>query len=131
MSKKKPVICTTLSQSSSLVLRQENLRTRNWLSEKALLSLLPVGAAISQTADTTGGLAENGSARTTEDDSLSMGEDGGDAEAAGALHIHEVAVGGLNQAGELVLAALVGGLGVEQIVFQHHCYVRMNLLIFF
>ena len=47
-----------------------------------------------------------------------MGENGGDAEATGALDIHEVAVGALNQALLLVKATLGGGVGVEEIVFQ-------------
>jgi hypothetical protein len=47
-----------------------------------------------------------------------MREDGGDLDTAGALDVHEEAVGALNQSLELVLASLIRFGGVEEIVFQ-------------
>ena len=51
--------------------------------------LSPERAALSETGLATGGLAENGRAAGADDDSLSMGVDGGDGEAARALDVHE------------------------------------------
>jgi hypothetical protein len=51
-----------------------------------------------------------------------VGEHGGDVEAAGALDIHEVAVGALDQALELVLAGLSLGVGVKEILALLHQY---------
>jgi hypothetical protein len=39
-----------------------------------------------------------------------------DVEATGAFHVHEKAIGGLNEALELVLTLLVGGRGVEEVL---------------
>ena len=44
-----------------------------------------------------------------------MAEDGGDLVAAGALDVHEVAVGVLDQALQLVLALLVLGAGMQEV----------------
>lgn len=51
--------------------------------------LSPERAALSESGLATGGLAKNGRAALADDDGLGVGEDGGDGEAAGALHIHE------------------------------------------
>jgi hypothetical protein len=51
-----------------------------------------------------------------------VGEHGGDVEAARALDIHEVAVGALDQALELVLAGLSLGVGVKEILALLHQY---------
>jgi hypothetical protein len=45
-----------------------------------------------------------------------VGEHDGDVEAARALDVHEVAVGALDQALELVLAGLSLGVGVKEIL---------------
>lgn len=46
-------------------------------------------AAFCKASLTTGGLAEDGRAGTTDDDCLGMRKDGRNVEAAGALHVHE------------------------------------------
>ena len=45
----------------------------------------------------------------------------GDLEASGALHIHEEAVGGLDEALKLVLLVLIGFGGVEEILGHFIC----------
>lgn len=60
-------------------------------------------------------LAQNGSASSADHDALGVAEDGGDPVAAGALHVHEVRVGVLDQALQLVLALLLGGQRVQKI----------------
>ncbi len=58
-----------------------------------------------------------------------MGEDSGDVEAARAFHIHEVAVGALDQAFQLVLPGLGIRAGVKEIfALKHeskHYYFRL------
>lgn len=56
---------------------------------------------------TTGGLAQNLSAATAQNNGLSVREHRGDSEAAGTLDIHEKRVGVLNQTLELVAASLL------------------------
>jgi len=52
--------------------------------------LLPAErAALSESSLATGGLAKDGRASLADDNGLGVGEDGGDREAAGALHVHE------------------------------------------
>lgn len=51
---------------------------------------------------------------------LSMGEEGGDVEAARALNVHEETVWGLNQALKLVLVLFVGRRWVKEITW-HIC----------
>lgn len=54
------------------------------------VNLLPAErAALGETGLTTSRLAEDGGAGTADDDSLGVGEDGRDVEAAGALDVHE------------------------------------------
>ena len=65
---------------------------------------------------TSGGLAENGGASYAEDDGLGVGEHGGDLVAAGALDVHEVRVGVLDEALQLVLALLVVRARVEEVL---------------
>ena len=55
--------------------------------------LPPEGAALSQAGLASGRLAEDSGAGAADDDGLSVGEDGGDVEAAGALDVHEEGVG--------------------------------------
>ena len=61
------------------------------------------------------GLTQHCGATDAKDDGLSVAEDGGDLVAAGALDVHEVRVGVLHQALELVLALLVFGSGVQKV----------------
>jgi len=63
-------------------------------------------------------LAENRAAGRADDDSLGVREDGGDVDAAGALDVHEEAVGRLHQTLELVLPLLNCGVGVQEVVLQ-------------
>jgi len=49
-----------------------------------------------------------------------MAEHGGDPVASWALHIHEIAVGVLHQALQLVLPLFLGGLRVQQISCKRH-----------
>lgn len=51
--------------------------------------LSPERAPLGKSRLSSGWLAENGRARGADDDSLCVGEDGGDAEASWALHVHE------------------------------------------
>eukprot|EP00405_Crypthecodinium_cohnii_P013625 CAMPEP_0206449436 /NCGR_PEP_ID=MMETSP0324_2-20121206/18087_1 /ASSEMBLY_ACC=CAM_ASM_000836 /TAXON_ID=2866 /ORGANISM="Crypthecodinium cohnii, Strain Seligo" /LENGTH=78 /DNA_ID=CAMNT_0053918811 /DNA_START=57 /DNA_END=290 /DNA_ORIENTATION=+ len=59
------------------------------------LRLSSEGAALRQTGQTACRLADHLVAIAAQDDSLGVAEDGGDLQAARALHIHEEAVGGL------------------------------------
>lgn len=61
--------------------RKENRRAGSLLS--------PERAALGESGLTTGRLAQNGGATLADDDGLSVGENGGDREASGALDIHE------------------------------------------
>ena len=54
-----------------------------------------------------GGLTQDCGAADAEDDGLSVAEDGRDLVASGALDVHEVGVGVLHKALQLVLALLV------------------------
>lgn len=55
--------------------------------------LSPERAALGKTGLATGGLAEDLGAAGADDDSLGVGEDSGDGEAAGALDVHEEGAG--------------------------------------
>jgi len=60
-----------------------------------------------------------------------MAEDGGDVKATRALHVHEEAVGALNETLKLVLLLLVSGVGVEKIfldLFKYHHYRQSQIL---
>jgi len=84
-----------------------------------LLYLLPERAALRQARLAAGRLAEHGRAAAAEDDGLGVAEDGGYAETARALDVHEERVGGLDQALELVAPLLKLPRGVEQIDITH------------
>lgn len=60
--------------------RKPDVRTHLLPSERA---------ALGQSCLTTGGLAEDSGASLADDDSLGVGEDGGDGEASWALDVHE------------------------------------------
>jgi hypothetical protein len=77
-------------------------------------------ASLGQTGLATGRLAENGGAALADDDSLGVGEDGGDGEAAGALDVHEEGPGRRHEGLELVLAGLGGRVGVKEINGENH-----------
>ena len=71
---------------------------------------------LSEPCPATGGLAQHGGASDAKDHGLGVGENGGDLVAAGALDVHEVGVGVLHQALELVLALLIAGARVQEIL---------------
>lgn len=62
------------------------------------------------------GLAEDGRATNALHHALGVREDGSDLQAAGTLHVHEVGVGVLDQSLQLVLALLLRGQRVQQIL---------------
>jgi len=82
--------------------------------------LSPERAALSKSGLATGGLAEDGRAALADDDGLGVGEDSGDGEAAGALHVHEERPGSRHKGLELVLAGLSGRAGVDEINGENH-----------
>jgi hypothetical protein len=55
-----------------------------------------------------------------DNDGLGVAEDGGDGEAAGALHIHEEGPGSGHKSLQLVLAGLSSRAGVEEIDSENH-----------
>jgi len=60
-----------------------------------------------------------------------MREDGGDCEAAWALHVHEVGVGALHETLELVAPLLALREGVKQVDGESHIFLldqRMNAI---
>jgi hypothetical protein len=57
-----------------------------------------------------------------DDDGLGVAEDGGDGEAAGALHIHEEGPGSGHKGLQLVLAGLRGRAGVEEVDSENLCF---------
>lgn len=79
------------------------------------LRLLTERAALGQTSLTTGRLGKDLSARAANDNSLGVGEDGGDGEAARALDVHEERVGVLHKSLEFVAASLLLGGGVKKV----------------
>ena len=85
----------------------------------ALLDLLTERAALRKSRLATSRLAEDGRAAAADDDGLRVAEDGGDVEAAGALHIHEEGVRRLHQALQLVPALLELARRVQQIDIAH------------
>ena len=67
--------------------------------KKKDLTLLATERAVLRETDlATGGLAKDGAAGRADNDSLSVREDGGDVDAAGALYVHEETVGRLHEA---------------------------------
>jgi len=84
-------------------------------SNSPIRLLLSERAALGKSGLTTGWLAENGCARSTNDDGLGVGEDGGDVETTWALDVHEERSWLWNKSLELVLATLSGWVWVEEI----------------
>jgi len=83
--------------------------------------LLPAeGASFGQPSSSSGGLAEDSGATSAHNNRLSVAEYGCDLVAPGALHIHEVGVGVLDQALQLMFPLFLMGLGVEQISGERH-----------
>merc|ERR1719335_1846745 len=78
------------------------LRSLTAFRRSRLLNLLPEGAPLGQSRDTTCRLAEHRIAASAENDRLRMAVDRRDLEASRALDVHEVAVGALDQALQLV-----------------------------
>ena len=85
-----------------------------------LLDFAAEGAALGQTGTASSRLAKNRRAASTDDNRLCVGKDCGNIEASRALHVHEVAVGGLDKALELVLTLLGRGIGMKEILFKLH-----------
>ena len=83
------------------------------------LDLLAEGAALGQPGLAARRLAQHGTARAAQHNGLRMREDGGDVEAAGALHVHEEGVRGLHQALQLVPALLQLARRVQQVNVTH------------
>ena len=83
-----------------------------------LVGLLAERAALGEPGAAAGRLGEDGGAAGAEHDRLRVAEDGGDLEAAGALHVHEVRVGRLHQPLELVLPPLGDLRGAQQILSE-------------
>jgi hypothetical protein len=101
--------------------RQQGMRLSHpYVLPLPLLHLPPEGAALGELGLTAGGLAQDGAAGGAKDDGGGVGEDGGDLETAGTLHIHEERIGRLNETLQLVLTSLVLSGGVEQIVGDGH-----------
>ena len=71
---------------------------------------------LSEPCPATGGLAQHGGASDAKDHGLGVGENGGDLVASGALDVHEVGVGVLHQALQLVLALLLVGARVQKVL---------------
>ena len=91
--------------------------------EDFLIGFLAERAALRKLCTATGGGAEDGVAGGAEDNSVCVREDSGDTHAAGALHVHEVGVGGLDKTLLLVGSLLLSDGGVEQVVLdERHCY---------
>jgi len=85
--------------------------------------LLPSeAAALGQPSSPSSGLAQDSRASGTHNHGLGMAEHGGDPVASWALHIHEIAVGMLNQALQLVLPFLLSWLRVQQISCKRHLF---------
>jgi len=105
--------------------RNQNIHKANGGSHirptsRSLLHLPPEGAPLSELGLASSGLAEHGGARGAEHHSGRVAEHGGDLEAAGALDVHEEGVGRLDETLELVLAGLVLGGRVQQVVRDRH-----------
>lgn len=66
-----------------------------------------------QLSTSTSGLAQDCGATSANNDALSVAEDRCDLVATGALHVHEIRIGMLHQALELVLPLLLSGQRVQ------------------
>ena len=82
----------------------------------ALVLFLSERAAFCEPCPSSGGLTQDCGAADAEDDGLSVAEDGRDLVASGALDVHEVGVGVLHKALQLVLALLVLGSRVQEVL---------------
>ena len=88
--------------------------------------LAPETAALRQPRLPAGRRAEDRGAPLAGDGGLGVREDGGDGVAAGALHVHEVAVGVLHEPLLLVRAPLFFRRRVEQVYGQRHLRKNTN-----
>jgi len=95
------------------------MRDVSRINAKERSLLLAEVAALGQLALSTGGHAQHGAALAADNGSLSVAEDGGDAVAAAAAHIHEVRVGALYQALELVHLLLGARVGHGHVGHRH------------
>jgi len=90
-------------------------------SQKGLMLLSAERAAFCKPGPAAGGLAEDSGAASAHHHSLGMAEHCRDPVAAGALHIHEIGVGVLDQTLQLVLPLFLNWLRVQQILRERHC----------
>lgn len=75
---------------------------------------------VGQAGLTTGRVAHNGAASGASDDGLGVAEDDHDGDTAGALDVHEVGVGSLDQALLLVLGQLGSDRRVQKVLDELH-----------
>jgi hypothetical protein len=78
-------------------------------------------ATFRQPGPAASGLAQDGGAASAHHHSLGVAEHCRDPVAAGALHVHEIGVGVLDQTLQLVLPLFFNGLRVQQILRERHC----------
>merc|ERR1712224_437016 len=111
-----------ISQGDTPGLTRRQMSQRLW---RHLLRLPPEGAALGQTALSSGGLAQDCGAVAAENDGLRIAEDGCDREAARALNIHEPGVRALYEPLELVLA-LLRLLGRVKKIYVEECHCHLS-----
>lgn len=88
-----------------------------------LIGFLAERATLRELCTAASGSAEDGVAGSAKDDGVSVGEDGGDTHAAGALDVHEVGVGGLDKTFLLVSSLLLSDGGVEEVVLDERHFL--------
>ena len=88
--------------------------------EKDLMLFPTEGASFCQPSSSSSGLTQNGRAASAHYDGLSVTENCGDLVASWALNIHEVGVGVLDQALQLMLPLLLDRLGVKKVFRERH-----------
>ncbi|KAJ8575459.1 hypothetical protein ON010_g3753 [Phytophthora cinnamomi] len=93
-----------------------------------LLRLLAVLAAVREASLTARGLAQHHRARAAQHDGLGVREHRRDVEAARALDVHEVRVGGLYEAAQLVLGGLLGGGRVQKVTRLSERYTHLGVV---
>ena len=84
--------------------------------ENSKLQLIVVKLTFCEPCPSTSWLTQDGRTADTQDDSLSVAEHGRDLVAARALDVHEVGVRMLNKSLQLVLAFLILGSRVQQVL---------------
>ena len=97
-----------------------------------MISLLAERAAFDELSLTTGGAGEDGGALLAVDDGGGVAVDGVDVGARGALDVHEVGVGALDETALLVLLAFSASSGVAEIGIEeaHDLRKRESFFLF-